>query len=112
MREMEPVLNDWKEQWDRICSSLYHQRSIKEYQAFCQQFERASADLEQEWENLAIYFVNTYMLGAVYDEDVQEGQQIQAALGEPAPGRGSRYEMIRYKLTFTEEWIPEENLDK
>ncbi|MCI9104774.1 MAG: hypothetical protein HFG57_02220 [Lachnospiraceae bacterium] len=70
MREMEPVLNDWKEQWDRICSSLYHQRSIKEYQAFCQQFERASADLEQEWENLAIYFVNTYMLGAVYDEDV------------------------------------------
>ena len=47
-----------------------------------------------------------------FTEDVQEGQQIQAALGEPAPGRGSRYEMIRYKLTFTEEWIAEENLDK
>jgi lysine-N-methylase len=70
MQRMEPVLFGWEQKAARMCSSLYHQRSAAEYQLLCLDFDEAAAGLEQEWENLMLYFVNTYVLGAVYDGDV------------------------------------------
>lgn len=70
MQRMEPVLFGWEQKAVRMCSSLYHRRSAAEYQALCLEFDEAAAGLEQEWENLMLYFVNTYVLGAVYDGDV------------------------------------------
>lgn len=70
MQRMEPVLPGWEQKLGRMCSYLYHRLSDEEYQQLCEQFEREAAGLEQEWENLVLYFVNTYVLGAVYDGDV------------------------------------------
>lgn len=70
MDGMEPVLPGWGERLRHMCRELYHGLDVEEYEAQRQSFEEKARVLEQEWENLAIYFVNTYVLGSMYDRDV------------------------------------------
>lgn len=122
VQEMEPVLAGWWYHSDRMCNSLYHQRSIKEYQVLCRQFEEEAAGLEQEWENLAMYFVNTYILGAVYDGDVY-GKAKLAVFGTfvirewclfryGVKGRFDRAELVKAAYRYSRETEnSERNLD-
>lgn len=70
MGRMEPVLPDWGRKLERMCRSLYHRQSMEEQGKLRRKFALEAKALEPEWENLALYFVNTYLLGAVYDRDV------------------------------------------
>ncbi len=70
MGPMEPVLEGWKKTLDEMCTVLYHEWDWDTYHRFCEEFDRENEGLEQEWENLVLYFLNTYLLGAVYDGDV------------------------------------------
>lgn len=70
MEEWEPVLPEWNRRLEQLCRCLYHGQSVEEYARLRRSFEERAADFEREWENLALYFVNTYVLGAVYDGDV------------------------------------------
>lgn len=67
---MEPVLAGWDKIVGQMCRELYHEKGIKEYERLRREFEEKAVSLEREWENLALYFVNTYVLGAFYDGDV------------------------------------------
>jgi len=40
------------------------------YELLQKEFCREAADFEQEWENLVLYYLRTYLLGALYDDDV------------------------------------------
>ncbi len=70
MEGMEPVLPGWGEKLRQMCRELYHDLDVGEYEAQRKKFEEKARLPEREWENLAIYFVNTYVLGAMYDGDV------------------------------------------
>lgn len=67
---LEPVLAHWEARMNAVCTSLYHAQSEAEYLEKEQAFGQQAVHCEQEWENLAIYFLQTYFLGAVYDRDV------------------------------------------
>lgn len=68
--EWEPVLPGWHKKLNRMCRCLYHGQSVEDYGKLCRTFDWKAKAFEREWENLALYFVNTYLLGAVYDRDV------------------------------------------
>lgn len=68
--ELEPVLDHWTAKMDKVCTALYHCLGEDSYLTKEREFDRESAHYEQEWENLALYFLQTYFLGAVYDGDV------------------------------------------
>ncbi|MCI8659356.1 MAG: hypothetical protein HFG54_03765 [Lachnospiraceae bacterium] len=68
--EWEPVIPGWAKGLERMCSCLYHEQSVEEYGALCGRFSEEAGIFGQEWENLTLYFINTYVLGAVYDGDV------------------------------------------
>lgn len=70
MEGMEPVLEEWEKKPGQMCRELYHDLDEREYEELRQKFEEKARGLEQEWENLAIYFINTYVLGAMYDKNV------------------------------------------
>ncbi len=70
MRGMEPVLEDWSKLLDEMCTVLYHDWDWEKYHTLCEEFDRENTMLAQAWENLALYFLNTFLLGAVYDGDV------------------------------------------
>lgn len=70
MKDMEPVLPGWSGKLEKMCRALYHKRGVKEYSRLLENFHRQAAALEKEWENLTLYFINTCLLGAVYDGDV------------------------------------------
>jgi len=70
LQELEPVLSQWEKKQGSICTSLYHRNSGEEYRKLEREFEAKSMALEQEWENLFLYFIYTYLLGACYDEDL------------------------------------------
>ncbi len=70
LQDLEPVQEHWTEHVEVLCSMLYHQMGEKAYQDAEHAFARESSLLEQEWENLALYFIMTYFLGAVYDMEV------------------------------------------
>lgn len=70
LQELEPVLYHWEEKQGAVCTGLYHRRSSKEYEALERAFDREARMLEQEWENLLLYFIYSYLLGACYDEDL------------------------------------------
>ena len=70
LQELEPVISRWEKKQGSICTTLYHRLSLEEYRQLERAFEREAGLLEQEWENLFLYFINTYLLGASYDENL------------------------------------------
>lgn len=69
---LEPVIHLWEEKQGKICRSLYHRRTMEEYEALEQDFTEISVQYEKEWINLFLYFIHTYLPGACYDEDVYD----------------------------------------
>ena len=67
---LEPIITNWREQQMSICSRLYHHQSREQYRQHYQLFAEATGKQELLWENLMFYFINTYVLGAIYDRDV------------------------------------------
>lgn len=67
---LEPVLEHWDARIAAVCSFLYHAVDEAEYLKKEREFAQQAAHWEQEWENLVLYFLQTYFLGAVYDGDV------------------------------------------
>ncbi len=67
---LEPVLSGWGKKLERMCRRLYHTQDMDGQQRIRREFQAKAAGLGQAWENLALYFINTYVLGAVYDGDV------------------------------------------
>ena len=70
LQTLEPVLSQWEKKQGSICTGLYHRKSREAYRELEHAFEKEAAVLEQEWENLFLYFSYTYLLGACYDEDL------------------------------------------
>ena len=70
MQELEPVLAHWEKKQGAVCTGLYHRETCASYQELERRFDRASQRLELAWENLALYFLRTCLLGAVYDDDI------------------------------------------
>lgn len=67
---LEPVVADWKKSQEKLCRKLYHDMDMEAYKRLRDDFSVQAAELELEWENLVLYFVHTFVLGAVYDGDV------------------------------------------
>jgi lysine-N-methylase len=65
--ELEPVLDHWKAKLARISTKLYHELRWEEYCEAEKHFSGEAAGLALEWENLAIYFIEVYVLGSLYD---------------------------------------------
>lgn len=75
--KLEPVLAHWERRMDAVCTSLYHKLDEEAYLSKERAFAREAVSCEQEWENLTLYFLQTYFLGAVYDGDVfGKGQMV------------------------------------
>lgn len=70
LQELEPVLGQWDRKQGKICTSLYHRMSEEGYQKLGEQFALAAEGFSLEWENLFLYFIYTYFLGACYDGDL------------------------------------------
>lgn len=70
LQSLEPVLGQWEKKQGSICTGLYHKHSGEEYQRLERSFEAEAMELEQQWENLFLYFIHTELLGACYDEDL------------------------------------------
>ncbi len=72
MREaegLEPVLDHWQGKQAAVCTALYHRQDAGQYLRTEKEFAKEALSLEQEWENLVLYFLWTYVLGAIYDGD-------------------------------------------
>lgn len=67
---LEPVVAGWKKSQEKLCRKLYHDMDMEAYKRLRDDFSVQAAELELEWENLVLYFVHTFVLGAVYDGDV------------------------------------------
>lgn len=67
---LEPVVAGWKKSQEKLCRRLYHDMDMGAYKRLRDDFSVQAAGLELEWENLMLYFVHTFVLGAVYDGDV------------------------------------------
>lgn len=67
---LEPVMENWSENLELLCRRLYHQQTNDQYQQNCAGFSAQAGSFETEWENVVIYFINTYLVGAIYDNDV------------------------------------------
>lgn len=90
MREaekLEPVLERWEKKQAFVCTALYHRLSTAEYLMKMEAFLETAAEYEQEWENLALYFIYTYMLGAMYDGDLY-----------------GKAKFMAFSLMFIQEW--------
>lgn len=70
LQELEPVLAHWEKKQGAVCTGLYHRETFASYRKLERQFEKESQGLELCWENLALYFLRTCLLGAVYDDDI------------------------------------------
>lgn len=70
LQQLEPVLAHWERKQGAVCTRLYHRETCASYQKLERQFDRESQKLELYWENLALYFLRTCLLGAVYDDDI------------------------------------------
>lgn len=67
---LEPVVAGWKKSQEKVCHKLYHDIDMEAYRCLRDDFSAQAAGLELEWENLVLYFLHTFVLGAVYDGDV------------------------------------------
>lgn len=63
------IVPEWSRRQKRLCSRLYHEMDL-ETSAASPVFFRESEELCLAWENLALYLVQTFFLGAVYDRDL------------------------------------------
>lgn len=68
--ELEPVVSDWRRSQEALCRRLYHAIDMDSQIRFRNKFASQASEYELEWENLIIYFINTFFLGAVYDGDL------------------------------------------
>lgn len=68
--ELEPVVSDWRRSQEALCRRLYHAIDMDSHIRFRNKFASQASEYELEWENLIIYFINTFFLGAVYDGDL------------------------------------------
>lgn len=67
---LEPVVAGWKKSQEKVCHKLYHDIDMGEYRRLLDDFSAQAAELMLEWENLVLYFIHTFVLGAVYDGDI------------------------------------------
>lgn len=79
LQDLEPVLAHWESKQGAVCTGLYHRESVASYQKLERRFEAESQGLEHAWENLALYFLRTFFLGAVYDGDLYGKGKLVAA---------------------------------
>lgn len=70
LETLEPVLDHWEKKQGIVCTNLYHNHSPEEYGGMEEEFAAQATACEQEWENLFLYFIHTYLPGGCYDEDV------------------------------------------
>lgn len=70
LQGLEPVLECWDSKQERVCRALYHRETPDSYEKLLRDFRREAASLEQAWENLVLYYLRTWLLGALYDNDV------------------------------------------
>lgn len=68
--ELEPVVSGWRRRQEQLCRELYHNIDMDSYIRLRREFAAQAAEYELEWENLIRYFINTFLLGAVYDGDI------------------------------------------
>lgn len=68
--ELEPVVGDWRRSQERLCHQLYHRVDMEKTARQRKDFAVRALRFGQQWENLVLYFINTFLLGAVYDGDV------------------------------------------
>lgn len=68
--ELEPIVYGWRRRQEQLCKELYHSMDMDAYLRCRKEFDVRAAEYELEWENLVLYFINTFVLGAVYDGDV------------------------------------------
>lgn len=97
LQQLEPVLEHWSCKQERVCRALYHRETPKTYEKLLRDFGREAAAFEQEWENLVLYYLRTYLLGALYDDDVYG--KIKMAVFSYAVIR--EWCLFRYRLTGT-----------
>lgn len=70
IQKFEPVLEGWSGSQESVCRALYHKETPESYETLLKEFGREAAAFEQEWENLVLYYLRTWLLGALYDDDV------------------------------------------
>lgn len=68
--ELEPVVAGWRKSQEKLCRELYHDIDMDAYIRNRKEFSARAAEYELQWENLVLYFINTLLLGAVYDGDI------------------------------------------
>lgn len=68
--ELEPVVSGWRRRQEQLCKELYHDVDMDSYIRHRREFSAQAAEYELQWENLVLYFINTFLLGAVYDGDI------------------------------------------
>jgi len=66
---LEEIRPGWIEFLKQQEKSLYQNMALEEYGKVCQQFAKYYKSREYEYEQLLMYFVFTYLCGAVYDGD-------------------------------------------
>ena len=97
LQAFEPVLESWSRKQEIVCRALYHKETPASYELLQKEFCREAADFEQEWENLVLYYLRTYLLGALYDDDVYG--KIKMAVFSYAVIR--EWCLFRYRVTRT-----------
>lgn len=97
LQAFEPVLESWSRKQEIVCRALYHKETPASYELLQKEFCREAADFEQEWENLVLYYLRTYLLGALYDDDVYG--KIKMAVFSYAVIR--EWCLFRYRVTGT-----------
>ena len=65
--ELDPLDDEFTEFKHRVFESVFKEGEEK-YRNYIAQFEKIRDDFDEKCEQLAVYFVFTYMCGAVYDE--------------------------------------------
>lgn len=67
---LEPVVEGWRKEQEQLCHRLYHKKDMEAHASERSAYYAQLPEYEKEWENLILYFVETFVLGAVYDGDV------------------------------------------
>ncbi len=67
LQNLEAVLPGWNRKIGNLCTKLYHRQGWEDAMALEHRFSREASCFQQEWENLTLYFIYTWFLGALYD---------------------------------------------
>lgn len=71
LKGLEKINDNWPKDMDYITSILYDSNSDEEYIELCRDFEAYMESRYYEYDNIFNYFVYTYLLGSVYDYNIQ-----------------------------------------